>query len=69
MNARSKELPIPKMKCLEERERERERMNEKKILLWERKIYIERERERELLGTRMRKCGICFVRRSSCLLD
>ena len=40
MNARSKELPIPKMKCLEERERERERMNEKKILLWERKIYI-----------------------------
>ena len=42
MNARSKELPIPKMKCLEERERERERerMNEKKIILWERKIYI-----------------------------
>ena len=64
MNARSKELPIPKMECLEERERERERerMNEKKILLWERKIYIERERERELLGTRMRKCGtLCYL--------
>ena len=50
MNARSKELPIPKMKCLEKRERERERMNEwmrKNSIMEKEDLYIYRERERE----------------------